>query len=72
MGADHRLDPQPANAAMADRQAARVLLVEDPEVTAVVLKMPPETTLKTLYPRQHLLQLHLRISPRMKALEIPP
>jgi len=74
MGAvDHRLDPQPANSAMADIQAVMALMEEmEQETTEVSLRQPHATTPPTSCPRLHLLQLHLRLSPKMRALEIPP
>lgn len=74
MGVDHRLDTQPATAEMAGRQAAMGCLAEDQlsEATSVATNTPRATPLQTVPCSQHLLQLHLRISPKMRALEIPP
>lgn len=71
---DHRLDPRPADSAKMDAQAAAMLVeeAEEVETASVSLRYPRATILPTQYHRQYLLQLHLRISPKMRALEIPP
>jgi len=67
MGALRRQDPW-----VMDRQTVGAMLVEESESVDVSLRCPTTTTLRTQYPRHHLLQLHLRISPKLRALEIPP
>jgi hypothetical protein len=68
MGADHRLDPPPSNRELEAEKMAE----EEMEATSVVLRSPPAKMLKPLYQSQRPLQLHLRISPKMRALEMPP
>jgi len=65
--------PQPA-AAYAVEEARHVMEgpVDEDEWVDVTLRRPRTTTLSAVEQTQYILELHHRISPKLRALEIPP
>ena len=73
LGAAERLQPEQAMAWESTTRTEDVMTeMEEPETSAVTLRQPTQTKRQTCLPSPHPLPHRLRISPKLRALEIPP